>query len=169
MKYHKLKTLSFINNFFSSKELFKIPKKQQVEERKRIEKELGKDMYYTSSLICPTPFSLLYRYLTVCLMESDWFLFYLTGMPKDKDLEILEMIQDKSKQRGENLSIIIHNHHDWCVRVIEEKLLSSAFISIFVFIISTCSCWLGHRYKEEEKSPSASPTINGGWGQVNIW
>lgn len=44
------------------KELFKIPKKQQVEERKRIEKELG--------------------------------------MPKDKDLEILEMIQDKSKQRA---------------------------------------------------------------------
>lgn len=40
-------------------------------------------------------------------MESDSFLFYLTGMPKDKDLEILEMIQDKSKQRGENLSIII--------------------------------------------------------------
>lgn len=101
MKYHKLKTLSFINNFFSSKELFKIPKKQQVEERKRIEKELGKDMYYTSSLICPA-FPLLYRYLTVCLMESDLFLFYLTGMPKDKDLEILEMIQDKSKQRGEN-------------------------------------------------------------------
>lgn len=40
-------------------------------------------------------------------MESDSFLFYLTGMPKDKDLEILEMIQDKSKQRGENSSIII--------------------------------------------------------------
>lgn len=95
----------FLSHFFSSKELFKIPKKQQVEERKRIEKELGKDMYYTSSLICPTAFSLLN--LTVCLMESDSFLFCLTGMPKDKDLEILEMIQDKSKQRGKNLSIII--------------------------------------------------------------
>ncbi|XP_062602613.1 microtubule-associated protein futsch-like [Saccostrea cucullata] len=44
------------------KELFKIPKKQQVEERKRIEKELG--------------------------------------TTKDIDLEILEMIQDKSKQRA---------------------------------------------------------------------
>lgn len=97
----------FLSHFFSSKELFKIPKKQQVEERKRIEKELGKNMYYTStcSLICPTAFSLLN--LTVCLMESDSFLFYLTGMPKDKDLEILEMIQDKSKQRGKNLPIII--------------------------------------------------------------
>lgn len=95
----------FLSHFFSSKELFKIPKKQQVEERKRIEKELGKDMYCTSSLICPTAFSLLN--LTVCLMESDSFLFYLTGMPKDKDLEILEMIQDKSKQRGKSLSIII--------------------------------------------------------------
>lgn len=95
----------FLSHFFSSKELFKIPKKQQVEERKRIEKELGKDMYYTSSLICPTAFSLLN--LTVCLMESDSYLFYLTGMPKDKDLEILEMIQDKSKQRGKNLPIII--------------------------------------------------------------
>lgn len=50
---------------------------------------------------------MLYVYLTVCLMESDLFLSYLIGMPKDKDLEILEMIQDKSKQRGENLSIII--------------------------------------------------------------
>lgn len=78
-----------------------------MEERKRIEKELGKDMYYISSLICPTAFPMLYLYLTVCLMESDLFLSYLIGMPKDKDLEILEMIQDKSKQRGENLSIII--------------------------------------------------------------
>lgn len=59
----------FLSHFFSSKELFKIPKKQQVEERKRIEKELGKDMYYTSRLICPTAFSLLN--LTVCLMESE--------------------------------------------------------------------------------------------------
>lgn len=50
---------------------------------------------------------MLYLYLTVCLMESDSFLSDLIGMPKDKDLEILEMIQDKSKQRGKNLSIII--------------------------------------------------------------
>lgn len=64
-------------------------------------------MYYISSLIRPTAFPMLYLYLTVCLMESDLFLSYLIGMPKDKDLEILEMIQDKSKQRGENLSIII--------------------------------------------------------------
>lgn len=159
MKYHKLKTLSFINNFFSSKELFKIPKKQQVEERKRIEKELGKDMYYTSSLICPA-FPLLYRYLTVCLMESDLFLFYLTGMPKDKDLEILEMIQDKSKQRGENLSIIIHNHHDWCVRVIEEKLLSSAFICfLFLSFLHVAAGWDTGIRKRKRAPPPPPPSM----------
>lgn len=35
---------------------------------------------------------MLYVYLIVCFMESDLFLFYLIGMFKDKDLEILEMI-----------------------------------------------------------------------------
>lgn len=131
-----------------------------MEERKRIEKELGKDMYYTSSLICPTPFSLLYRYLTVCLMESDSFLFYLTGMPKDKDLEILEMIQDKSKQRGENLSIIIHNHHDWCVRVIEEKLLSSAFISIlFLSFLLVAAGWDTGIRKRKRAPPPPPPSM----------
>lgn len=100
---------------------------------------------------------MLYLYLTVCLMESDLFLSYLIGMPKDKDLEILEMIQDKSKQRGENLSIIIS---DWCVRVIEEKLLSSAFICIlFLSFLLVAAGWDTGIRKRKRAPPPPPPSM----------